>query len=68
MIYDVIISGAGPAGSTTARYAAINGLKVLLIDKQVFPRDKPCGGAIVVSAAKRFGLDHLIESISTAFE
>lgn len=34
MEYDVIVIGAGPAGSTTARYASKGGLKVLLIDKK----------------------------------
>ncbi|MFW9910666.1 MAG: NAD(P)/FAD-dependent oxidoreductase, partial [Candidatus Thorarchaeota archaeon] len=36
--------GAGPAGSTAARYLAAQGYKVALIDKEEFPRDKPCGG------------------------
>jgi geranylgeranyl reductase family protein len=45
-MYDVAIIGAGPGGSTAARYLAMNGLKVGLIDKAKFPRDKACGGAI----------------------
>src|SRR3989442_13276835 len=32
--YDVIVVGAGPAGGTAARYAARNGLNVLLLDKR----------------------------------
>lgn len=44
--YDAIIVGAGPAGSTCALYAARAGLKVLLLDKKSFPRDKICGDAI----------------------
>ncbi|NIS60056.1 MAG: FAD-dependent oxidoreductase, partial [Proteobacteria bacterium] len=44
MEYDVIIVGAGPAGSTTARSCAEKGLKTLLIEKDRFPRYKPCGG------------------------
>ncbi|NOX36620.1 MAG: geranylgeranyl reductase family protein [Calditrichaeota bacterium] len=44
--YDVAIVGAGPAGTTTALYAARAGLKVVLIDKKKFPRDKICGDAI----------------------
>ena len=44
--YDAIIVGAGPAGSTCALYAARAGLKVLLLDKCRFPRDKICGDAI----------------------
>ncbi len=52
MQYDVIVVGAGPAGSTTARECARRGLSVLLLDKAEFPRDKPCGGAVTVRAAR----------------
>ncbi|HGY56330.1 MAG TPA: geranylgeranyl reductase family protein [Caldithrix abyssi] len=45
-IYDLIVVGAGPAGSAVALYAAKNGLSVLLLDKAKFPRDKICGDAI----------------------
>jgi len=45
-MYDVIIAGAGPAGSTCARECAQQGLKTLLLDKDIFPRSKPCGGAV----------------------
>ncbi|MCK5237906.1 MAG: NAD(P)/FAD-dependent oxidoreductase [Candidatus Thorarchaeota archaeon] len=43
-MYDVAIVGAGPAGSTTARFLAKLGHDVVLLDKDKFPRDKPCGG------------------------
>lgn len=43
--FDVLIVGAGPAGSTTAFYAAKEGLNVGLFDKKAFPRMKPCGDA-----------------------
>ncbi len=46
MKYDVIVVGAGPAGSTAARECANHGLSVLLLDAAEFPRDKPCGGGI----------------------
>ncbi len=52
MRYDVIVVGAGPAGSTTARECATRGLSVLMLDKARFPRDKPCGGGLTVRAAK----------------
>ncbi len=42
--YDLIVIGAGPAGSTAARVAAENGLKVVMLDQKAFPRDKACGG------------------------
>lgn len=44
--YDVIIAGAGPAGSTTARFCGKQGLKTLLVEKDRFPRYKPCGGCL----------------------
>ena len=46
MTWDVIVIGAGPAGSTAARALASGGAKVLLLDRKPFPRDKPCGGGI----------------------
>ena len=44
--YDVLILGAGPAGATCALRLRDSGLKVLLLDKAVFPRDKICGDAV----------------------
>ena len=51
MLYDVIIVGVGPAGSTTARECASKGMSVLVMDKAEFPRDKPCGGAVSIRAS-----------------
>jgi len=45
-MYDVVIVGAGPAGTTAALYAHRLGLKCILLDKAVFPRDKICGDAL----------------------
>ena len=44
--YDVIIIGAGPAGSTAGYLLSKFGLRVLLIDKSNFPRQKLCGGLL----------------------
>jgi geranylgeranyl reductase family protein len=46
MQYDVIIVGAGPAGSATARHLADAGASTLLLDKSDFPRDKVCGDCL----------------------
>lgn len=43
---DVIVVGAGPAGSTAAAVLACHGLKVLLVDREQFPRDKACGDVV----------------------
>ena len=45
-MYDAIIVGAGPAGTTAALYAHRLGLKCILLDKSIFPRDKICGDAL----------------------
>ena len=41
--FDVIIAGAGPAGSSAAIHLASGGLKVLLVEQKKFPRPKLCG-------------------------
>jgi flavin-dependent dehydrogenase len=41
--FDVIIAGAGPAGSSAAIHLAAHGLSVLLVDQKKFPRPKLCG-------------------------
>src|ERR671916_2052038 len=53
---DVIVVGAGPAGSATAYYAARAGLEVLLLDRQGFPRDKTCGDGLMPHAAEEIAL------------
>src|ERR687890_1072576 len=53
---DLIVVGAGPAGSATAYYAASACLKVLLLDRQGFPRDKPCGDGLMPHAAEEISL------------
>ena len=50
-VYDLIVIGAGPSGSTTAFKSAEMGIEVLLMDKCQFPREKVCGGYL---SAKTF--------------
>lgn len=50
--YDVIIIGAGPAGCAAALALGNSGLRVAIIDKHIFPRDKVCGDAIPGRAIK----------------
>ncbi|MCP4133462.1 MAG: geranylgeranyl reductase family protein [bacterium] len=48
--YDVIISGAGPAGCASAFFLTQAGLRVLLLDKATFPREKICGDGVAPAA------------------
>jgi geranylgeranyl reductase family protein len=48
--YDVIIAGAGPAGSAAAAFLARSGVHVLLLDRARFPREKVCGDGITPQA------------------
>jgi len=50
---DVIVVGAGPAGSTAAHYLATAGLDVLLLEKTAFPREKVCGDGLTPRAVKQ---------------
>lgn len=49
-LFDVVIVGAGPAGCTLALALKDSGLRVALLDKSSFPRDKICGDAIPYEA------------------
>lgn len=54
--YDLIVVGAGPGGSAAAYYASKAGLSTLLLDRQEFPRDKPCGDGLMPHAASEVAL------------
>jgi len=54
---DVLIVGAGPAGSTCARLLASWGISVLLLDRDQFPRDKPCAGWITPAVLETLRID-----------
>ena len=47
---DLLVVGAGPAGSSAAAWAARSGRQVTLIDSATFPRDKPCGDGLTPRA------------------
>lgn len=59
MSTDLLVVGAGPAGSAAATWAARSGREVLLADAATFPRDKPCGDGLTPRAVyelRRLGL------------
>ncbi|MFC6154085.1 geranylgeranyl reductase family protein [Nocardioides yefusunii] len=53
---DVLVVGAGPAGSAAATWAARHGLTTLLVDSAVFPRDKTCGDGLTPRAIHELNL------------
>ena len=63
--FDLVIAGGGPSGSAAAWQAAQAGAKVVVLDKAVFPRDKPCGDGLTaraVSYLQKMGLaDELVK-------
>lgn len=56
--WDVLIAGAGPAGSTAARILAARGARVLVLEKsRAWPRYKVCGGGLTGRGLRELGLD-----------
>jgi len=70
MMFDVIVCGAGPAGSVAATMLARGGARVLLIDRARFPRDKLCGDTLnpgTLAVLRRLALEN-ISSLSLPIE
>ncbi len=63
---DVIIAGAGPAGSSAAIYLARNGVRVLLIEQKKFPRAKLCGEFISPECRRHFQNLGVAEAMTAA--
>ena len=64
--HEVIIVGAGPAGSALAYFLAREGRDVLLIDKAGFPRDKTCGDGLTPRALGVLRTMGLLEAVAAA--
>ncbi|MGI9189195.1 MAG: NAD(P)/FAD-dependent oxidoreductase [Longimicrobiaceae bacterium] len=67
--YDVVVVGAGPAGSATAAALAGRGFSVVLLDRAAFPRRKPCGECLnpaAVAALDRLGVLEWVRSAGGA--
>jgi geranylgeranyl reductase family protein len=63
--FDVVIVGAGPAGAACAIKLGSSGLKVALLDKANFPRDKTCGDALSVDVINQLAM--LSDKLATDF-
>ena len=64
--WDVIVVGAGPAGTLAARALARRGLRLLLVDEATYPRAKACGGCLGAAAMdvlERAGLGSLTKRL-----
>ncbi len=65
MFPDVLIAGAGPAGSLTALLLARAGVRVRMVDRAAFPRDKLCGDTVnpgAMAILRRHGLAEVVEA------
>ena len=54
--YDLVVVGAGPGGSGTAYYASRGGQRTVLLHREDFPRDKPCGDGLMPHASSEVSL------------
>lgn len=63
MTWDVIIIGAGPAGATAAIHLASFGHKILLLDKENFPRHKICGDGLIADSLRCLDRMNLIKQV-----
>jgi geranylgeranyl reductase family protein len=68
--FDAIVVGAGPAGSTAAYRLSRAGARVLLLDRERFPRDKPCGGGLTYRAVRELpvSVEPVVEDVVHRFE
>ncbi len=62
-LWDAIVVGAGPAGSTTAWHLARDGHDVLLLDRARFPREKVCGDGLIADSLDYLKREGLFEQI-----
>ena len=64
--YDVLIVGAGPAGSAAARELKGGSFKILMVEKAKLPREKMCSG-LVIPAAQKILSEHFGSIPETCF-
>lgn len=65
-VWDVLVIGAGPAGTLAARQLALAGKRVLLVDSKSFPRGKVCGACLngqALSILRAAGLSEVVTDL-----
>ena len=65
-MFDVAIVGAGPAGATCAAFCAEAGLRVVLLERETFPREKVCGDCLNPSCwpvLRRLGVEQRVRAL-----
>src|SRR5438132_12936272 len=64
-LFDVAVIGGGPAGSVCAAFSAASGLRVVLIEREKFPREKVCGDCLNPECwpiLRRLGIDQCVRA------
>ena len=68
-MFDVAVVGAGPAGAACATFCAAGGLRTLLLEREVFPREKVCGDCVNPACwpvLRRLGLAERVRALPHA--
>lgn len=66
--FDCVVVGLGPAGSTALRDLAQAGVRALGIDRAIFPRPKPCGGALSARAEEQIDVSGWEETVEAQLQ
>ncbi|PYO92253.1 MAG: geranylgeranyl reductase, partial [Gemmatimonadetes bacterium] len=64
--WDVVVAGAGPAGSATALLLARAGATVLMLDRARFPREKPCSEYLSPESSRVLARLGVLEAVAAA--
>lgn len=63
---EILVIGAGPAGSACALWLARHGLDVVLVDQHAFPRDKTCGDGLIPDAHQALARLGVLDEVMAA--
>ncbi|HMJ05014.1 MAG TPA: NAD(P)/FAD-dependent oxidoreductase [Chthoniobacterales bacterium] len=66
-MFDVAIVGSGPGGASCAAFCALAGLRTLLLEREIFPREKVCGDCLNPSCSavlEKLGLSERVRALA----